>query len=440
MQCVSELSQAVGIARACEVLGVPRASFYRWQSPVEELDPRPSPPRALSPEERQRVLDTLNSEEFRDQAPAEVYATLLDREAYLCSVRTMYRILDENGEVRDRRDQIRHPAYRKPELLATGPNQVWTWDITKLLGPVKWTYYYLYVILDIFSRYVPGWLIAERESAALATKLIGETTEKQGIEPGDLAIHADRGSSMASKPVALLLADLGITKSHSRPHVSDDNPFSEAQFKTLKYRPEFPERFGSLEDARAFSRGFFRWYNDEHHHWGIALLTPSVVHHGQAAEVLRFRQEALDLAYARHPERFVRRPPQPLELPAAVWINPPTRNEAGEASQANPVPKSDAPGSSISDDLESTRPVAPPETAPTGGEPNTLHGGDGPGSLSQAASPATARRQSSPTLSNATADPSGPPPSSTSKLTPPSRGKAAQSTPARTRRSVPTVH
>jgi len=364
MECVTELSQDVGTARACDVLGASRASFYRWRHPPQEHEPRPSPPRALNTEARREVLVTLNSEEFSDKAPAEVYATLLDRQVYLCSIRTMYRLLEDNGEVRERRDQLRHPAYKKPELLATGPNQVWSWDITKLLGPVKWTYYYLYVILDIFSRYVVGWLVAERESAALAKKLITETVEKQGIKPGQLAIHADRGPSMTSKPLALLLSDLTITKSHSRPHVSDDNPFSEAQFKTLKYRPEFPERFGSLEDARAFGRVFFDWYNHEHRHWGIALLTPSVVHHGQAAELLEARAEALGRAYGAHPERFVNGPPQPLELPPAVWINPPTSTKGTEAGQGDSVPQSDPPGSSINDDRGSARPVGPPETGP----------------------------------------------------------------------------
>ena len=193
----------------------------------------------------------------------------------------MHRILAENGELRERRNQLRHPQYKKPELLATGPNQVWTWDITKLLGPAKWTYFHLYVILDIFSRYVVGWMVAPRETAELAKRLIADTCQKQGIIAGTLTIHADRGTSMTSKPVALLMADLGVTKTHSRPHVSDDNPYSESQFKTLKYRPEFPERFGSIEDSRAFGQTFFPWYNQEHHHSGIALLTPEMLHYGE---------------------------------------------------------------------------------------------------------------------------------------------------------------
>jgi putative transposase len=235
----------------------------------------------------------------------------------------MYRILEANQEVRERRDQLRHPSYAKPELLATAPNRVWSWDITKLLGPVKWTYFYLYVILDIFSRYAVGWMVASRESALLAEKLIQETCLKQGIQPGQLLIHADRGSSMKSKPVALLLSDLGVTKTHSRPHTCDDNPYSESQFKTLKYRPDFPERFGSPEDARTFCQDFFRWYNTEHHHSGIGLMTPQVVHYGLAQEVFKAREKVLLAAYELHPERFVRKVPVPLALPQAAWINPP---------------------------------------------------------------------------------------------------------------------
>jgi putative transposase len=245
----------------------------------------------------------------------------------------MYRLLEANQEVRERRNQLSHPSFQKPELLATAPNQVWSWDITKLLGPVKWTYFYLYVILDIFSRYVVGWMIARRESAILAEKLIHETCLKQEIERGQLLIHADRGASMKSKPVALLLSDLGVTKTHSRPHNSNDNPYSEAQFKTLKYRPNFPERFGSLEDARAFCQGFFSWYNLEHHHSGIGLMTPRVVHYGLAQDVFNDREKILLAAYEAHPERFVRKLPAPLRLPQAVWINPPKPAMATESSQ-----------------------------------------------------------------------------------------------------------
>jgi putative transposase len=324
MSAAQALGRRVGRKAACRALNLPRASFYRHlrPNPIPSA-PRPKPSRALDDAERQAVMDTLHSERFRDQAPSQVYATLLDECTYLCSIRTMYRILEEAGEVRERRDQLRHPNYSKPELLATGPNEVWSWDITKLLGPVKWSYFYLYVILDIFSRYVVGWMVAHRESAELAERLIEESCRKQGIRPGQLTLHADRGSSMTSKPVACLLSDLGITKTHSRPHVSDDNPFSESQFKTLKYRPEFPQRFGSIEDARSFCQAFFPWYNGEHRHSGIGLLTPEVLHYGHADAVIQCRQAVLSGAYERHPERFVRRHPRPPEKPKAVWINPP---------------------------------------------------------------------------------------------------------------------
>jgi putative transposase len=247
------------------------------------------------------VIETLHSERFMDKAPAQVWATLLDEKTYLCSPRTMYRILAEHGEVRERRNQLRHPNYTKPELLAEAPNQVWSWDITKLLGPVKWTYFYLYVILDIFSRYVVGWMVAHRESAALARRLIETACRNQSIEPGQLTIHADRGASMRSKSLALLLADLGVAKTHSRPHVSNDNPYSESQFKTLKYCPQFPERFGSIQDARAFGGPFFDYYNNEHRHSGIGLMTPAAVHYGMAKQLTAARQETLLAAYRSHP-------------------------------------------------------------------------------------------------------------------------------------------
>jgi putative transposase len=322
----TQLSASVGCAAACRALDLPRASFYRAQVPPSEagaVAPRPTPARALSDTERQTALGHLHSERFVDQAPHQVHATLLDEGIYVCSPRTMYRLLEEHGEVRERRDQLRRPAYQKPELLATRPNQIWSWDITKLRGPVKWTYFYLYVILDLFSRYVVGWMVAPGESAELAKKLIQESLAKQGVVPGQLHIHADNGPSMSSKTLALKLADLGVTKSHSRPYVSDDNPFSESQFKTMKYRPEFPDRLGSLEDARAHGQVFFRWYNLEHHHSGIAMLTPHMVHHGLAADVLDNRQRVLTAAFQQHPERFVRKPPRPAPLPVAVWINPP---------------------------------------------------------------------------------------------------------------------
>jgi putative transposase len=319
-----ELSLEVGTVAACHSLDIARPTYYRRLGAREEpVAGRPAPPRTLTALERQEVLDVLHTDRFVDKAPAEVYATLLDESKYHCSVRTMYRILDAAGEVRERRDQARHPHYKAPELLATAPNQVWSWDITKLLGPVKWTYFYLYVILDIFSRYVVGWMIASHESSALAKRLIAETCQKQGILPEQLTIHADRGSSMKSKPVALLLADLGVTKTHSRPHVSDDNPYSESQFKTLKYRPGFPNRFGSIQDARSFCQGFFPWYNCEHRHSGIGLLTPEVVHYGKAATVVAQRRIVLASAYQAHPERFVRGLPAPPPLPGAAWINKP---------------------------------------------------------------------------------------------------------------------
>ena len=324
MEAVATVS-GVSKLSTCAALGVARASYYRRRprclQPVGQ--PRRGSWRALSPAERDRVLAALHSERFVDQAPAEVYATLLDERQYLCSVRTMYRILAVAGEVRERRNQLRHPVYKKPELLATKPNEVWSWDITKLLGPAKWTYFYLYVILDIFSRYVVGWMVAHRESSALAEKLISESCQKQKIQRGQLTVHADRGTSMRSKPVALLLSDLGVTKTHSRPHVSNDNPYSEAQFKTLKYRPDFPERFGAVEDARSFGVGFFDWYNNEHYHSGLGLLTPAMVHYGDAAKVVQRRQEILSAAYLSHPERFVHREPRAIEPPKEVWINRP---------------------------------------------------------------------------------------------------------------------
>ena len=330
MVATRSLATTLGIKPACAAFGLARSGFYRGQQPATAPAPRPSPPRTLSSEERQAVLGTLHSDRFVDHAPATVYATLLDEGRYHCSIRTLYRILNEQAEVTERRNQLRHPVYQKPELLATAPNQVWSWDITKLLGPVKWTYFHLYVILDIFSRYVTGWMLAPRESATLAQRLIAETCAKQGIGPGQLFLHADRGTSMTSKPVALLLADLGVTRSHSRPQVSNDNPFSEAQFKTLKYRPEFPDRFGSIEDARVFCQRFFSWYNSEHHHSGLGLMTPAAVHDGRAATMRDARQQVLMAAYAAHPERFVRKPPQPPRLPHAVWINPPKEKTASQ--------------------------------------------------------------------------------------------------------------
>ena len=327
IETAEQLAEEIGVKCACGVLGVVRSSLYRIrQEKMTESIPSPQPslsPRALRLDEKEMVRDVLNSPRFQDQAPREVYATLLDEGQYLCSWRTMYRILDEHQEVRERRDQLRHPQYTKPELLATGPNQLWSWDITKLLGPTKWTYYYLYNILDVYSRYSVGWMIAECESASLAEELIAATCVRQNIQPGQLTIHADRGSSMTSKPVALLMADLGVIKTHSRPHVSNDNPFSESQFKTLKYRPDYPERFGCQPDARAWATDFFQWYNYEHHHSAIGLLTPADVHFGRAQAILDQRQQVLQTAYLKNPERFVKGPSLPAQVPSAVWINPP---------------------------------------------------------------------------------------------------------------------
>jgi putative transposase len=322
-----QASSELEVLPACAALGIARATFYRYRDNLDCSQSRAlerlPPARSLAPVERKTVLDLLISERFADDAPRQIWATLLDEGKYFCSVSTMYRILRAECGVRERRDQLRHPVYSKPELLATAPNQVWSWDITKLLGPVKWTYFYLYVILDIFSRYVVGWTLAPRESGTLAKLLISETCAKQAIVPGQLTVHADRGSSMKSKQVAHLLADLGITKTHSRPYVSDDNPFSESQFRTLKYRPEFPDRFGSIQDARAFCRPFFDWYNTEHHHSGIGLHIPHSVHYGLAEAINDARRQTLTEAHSTHPERFVRKPPEPPPLPGAVWINPP---------------------------------------------------------------------------------------------------------------------
>ncbi len=323
MQTVAAVTDRLGVAPTCAAMGLARSSFYRHQHPQPVSAPRRTPPRALSALERQRALAVLHEPRFADLAPAQVYTRLLDEDRYLCSERTLYRILAANTEVRERRDQLRHPVYQKPELLATAPNQVWSWDITKLLGPVKWTYYYLYVLLDIFSRYVTGWMLATQESNALAKHLIEETCRRQGIAPGQLTTHSDRGPSMTSKPVALLLADLGVTKSFSRPHTSNDNPYSEAHFKTLKYRPDFPDRFGSLQDGRGFCQAFFGWYNTEHHHSGIGMMTPEAVHYGRAPRIIAARQHTLDTAFALHPQRFVRNPPRHQEVPHQAWINPP---------------------------------------------------------------------------------------------------------------------
>lgn len=328
---ITELAPLVGVRTACQATGRPQANHYRRhrRSPAPARPPRePAPqPRALAPAERAQVREVLNSPEHVDKAPATVYHELLDQGIYLASVSTMYRVLREHDEVRERRRQATHPARVKPELVAMTPNTCWSWDITKLHGPAKWTYYYLYVIIDIFSRYVVGWLIAENESAALAERLLADSIAKHDIEAGTLTVHADNGSSMASKPVAFLLADLGVTKTHSRPHTSNDNPYSEAQFRTLKYRPDFPDTFGSLADARAFCQGFFTWYNTEHYHSGTGYHHPIDIHYGRAETVREARADVLTDAYTRNPERFVRKHPQPPALPTAVWINKPDETD-----------------------------------------------------------------------------------------------------------------
>jgi len=339
MQMAEELGKQVGMRRACEALSVPRSSLYRRRKASSASAPQSDqrrPPRALSPLERQQVKDELYSERHRDASPREVYARLLDEDRYLCSVRTMHRILSEDGAARERRDQLRHPKYTKPELLATGANQVWSWDITKLLGPQTWTYFYLYVILDIYSRYAVGWMLAHRENAGLASRLIEESIERQRVSRDQLILHSDRGPSMGSHSVAQLLATLGITKSHSRPHVSNDNPFSESQFKTMKYRPEFPRRFDSYEHALGFSRQFFTWYNDQHYHTGIGLMTPAMLHYGDAENVRNSRQRVLESAYAAHPERFVSGCPRAPRPPQEVWINPPAKTTAKEKGPPEP--------------------------------------------------------------------------------------------------------
>ena len=329
-----EPSQAVTTA-ACTALGLARATFHRRRRaatrPVVTPRPRPKPARTLAADERQAVIDLLREPRYVDQTPAEVYAILLDQGLYHCSLRTMFRIIHEHGEVTERRRQLRHPVYAKPELIADSPNQVWSWDITKLMGPAKWTYFYLYVIIDIYSRRVVGWWVADTESAALFKPLFVDAADKHAIAPDQLTLHADRGPAMTAKATALLLADLSITKSHSRPYTSNDNPFSESHFKTLKYQPQFPKRFGCIQDARTFCRAFFDWYNRDHHHLGIGLMTPDQVHYGQAGAVYHARQKTLDRAFQKNPGRFVNKTPQPPQKPTAVWINPPTNKLANQA-------------------------------------------------------------------------------------------------------------
>jgi transposase InsO family protein len=319
----------------CSALSLSRASVLRHRAALTAPQParkaRAPSSRALPDRERDQVLLHLREPRFADQTPTEVFATLLDEGTYLCSIRTMYRILAAQGEVAERRRQRTHPVYVKPELLAIGPNEVWSWDITKLMGPVKWSYFYLYVILDIFSRRVVGWRIEHAESAAQFKELFIDAVDKHAVPRDQLTLHADRGGPMKAKTTALMLVDLGVLKSHSRPHTSNDNPFSEAHFKTLKYQPEFPRNFATIEQARAFCRRFFAWYNQDHHHAGIGLMTPDQIHFGQAETVYAARQATLDLAFLTTPERFVRKPPKPPQIPTAVWINPPKPTEETQA-------------------------------------------------------------------------------------------------------------
>jgi putative transposase len=324
---MNELASKIGLKSACQALNVPRSRIYRQRQPQAEPKPRPTPAHALSPAEKTSVREVLNSERFMDLPPRQVYAALLDEGDYLCHWRTMYRILSAHNEVRERRLIRRHPTYKKPELLATAPNQVWSWDITHLRGPVKWSGYKLYTVLDIFSRYVVGWMMAEVESSDLAKQLIAETARKQGIQPDQLTLHADNGRPMTGKPLSQLLVDLGITRSHSRPHTSDDNPFSEAQFKTMKYRPDYPDRFASIVEARTWARVFFAWYNDQHYHSGLNLMTPASVHCGQGDAVQEQRQSVMSAAFQAYPARFRGRIPIVKGAPTAVYINPP--NPAG---------------------------------------------------------------------------------------------------------------
>jgi putative transposase len=330
IEAAEELGEDVGVSRACRALSVPRSSVYRARQSKTEPKPRPTPSRAMSEAEKAEVRAVLNSERFCDSSPRQVYAKLQDEDGiYLCHWRTMYTILNEHDEVQERRRQRRHVKRVKPELRATGPNQVWSWDITQLKGPG--CFYYLYAIVDVFSRYLVGWMVATRESGELAEKLVSETCAKQEIEEDQLILHSDRGSAMRSKTVKDLLDDLGVAKSHSRPYTPTDNPFSESQFKTMKYRPEYPGEFDGVIQARQWTRAFVYWYNNEHYHTGLALMTPATVHYGQVKNVREKRQAVLDAAYAAHPERFVAGRPTPPELPKEVWINQPK----GEHEKAN---------------------------------------------------------------------------------------------------------
>jgi putative transposase len=310
------------ITELCKLLGISRSTWYRRQKPKKQTDGRTSP-RKLTDRQYRKTLTLLNSERFQDEAVPTVHAKLLDEGIYLCSPRTMYRILKAEKQVKQRRHDRKHPVYTKPELLATGPNQVWSWDITKIKGPKSWIFYDLYVVIDIFSRCIVAWCITEYESGEQARALIGTACAREGITRAQLTVHSDRGRAMRSKCLANLYGELGVQSSFNRPHVSNDNPYSESHFKTLKYRPDYPERFGSIEDAHSHMQSFFDWYNTEHRHSGIAMLTPWQVHSGQADEIIRVRQATMNAAYAAHPERFVNGPPKVRAVPEEVWINKP---------------------------------------------------------------------------------------------------------------------
>jgi transposase InsO family protein len=324
MDLVEDLSDpAVPIVTACEALGVSRATLYRntRPAPPRSMVQRAPSPRRVTDPERVKILDTFHAVEFGDQPVMEVYATLLSRGIYLASIRTMYRVLAEQGETQERRNQRLPQVHTKPSLTSTAPNQVWTWDITKLATMAVGVFLHAYVIIDLFSRYVVGWMVASKECKHLAAQLFAETIARHGVEPG-LTVHADRGAAMKSDTLAQLLATLGVQRSFSRPHVSDDNAFSEAQFKTLKYQPDYPGRFGGELHARGWLQTFFGWHNDEHHHSSLALFTPAEVFFGRVEQVRLVRQTAMDSAFAAHPERFPHGAPRVSLPPTEVSINP----------------------------------------------------------------------------------------------------------------------
>jgi putative transposase len=365
MDAVKELAPTVGIQQACAALGVPRSSFYRsLRAPrIRPKVPRKASPRALTAAERAVLHDYLHSERFVDQAPRTIYATLLDEGIRICHWRTMYRILRADSATRERRAIRRRPVYTKPELLATAPRQVWSWDITFLRGPVPGVHYQLYLVLDIFSRMVVGWLVADREDAALAERVITDACMREQIAPQQLILHADRGASMRSQTLADMLEDLGITRSHSRPTVSNDNPYSEAQFKTMKYCPTYPDRFASQQDADAWVQQFVTWYNTEHRHSGIGFLTPQMLHTGQAHQVTADRQTILDAAYAAHPERFPRGHPTAPTVPTQAWINAPQQTDSPSTTATRPPMPPAAPGS------RDPSAAAPLDAGQSGGNP-----------------------------------------------------------------------